>query len=304
MADGQTGRLLRRPRAVIAPAAGESTDRQLLERFARFRDEAAFAALVERHGPMVLNVCSRVLKDRHQAEDAFQATFLVLVRKAGAVGQPELLGNWLYGVAYRIAVKARARAAKRCEHERRAAAMPKPEPACSERQALREVLDAGMNGLPAKYRAPLVLCYLQGKTNEEAAHLLGCPAGTMSYRLARGRELLRRRLTRRGMVFTGGLFPKQLTQHATSATVPGELASDTVKAAMWFAAGKASSAGVLSASVLELTEEMLGTMLAVKLRNVAAAVLLALAFFLGAGLVAHGALAGEQATPSTPGCRP
>src|SRR5262249_2311583 len=149
----------------------------------------------ERHGPMVLNVCLRVLKDSHQAEDAFQATFLVLVRKAGAVGQPELLGNWLYGVAYRIAVKAKARAAKRREHERKAAVMPRPEPSNGATpQELREALDAGMSGLPTKYRAPLVLCYLQGKTHEEAARLLGCPVGSMSSRLARGRELLRRRL--------------------------------------------------------------------------------------------------------------
>jgi RNA polymerase sigma factor (sigma-70 family) len=176
------------------------TDTQLLKRFARQKDEAAFAALVRRHGPMVLAVCRRVLHDAHDAEDAFQATFLVLVRKARFIARPELLANWLYGVAYRVAVKARANANRRSAHERRAGAMTSvgsaPERIGSE---LRAVLDAELSHLPEKYRAPLVLCYLEGKTNEQAARLLGWPTGSISGRLARARELLRERLVSRGL---------------------------------------------------------------------------------------------------------
>lgn len=172
------------------------TDGELLRRFAQRHEEAAFSALLRRHGPMVLSVCRRVLRRTHDAEDAFQATFLVMVEKAQELRRPELLSNWLYGVAYRTALHARRRAARRSEREREAAAMCSD--AASDREIesreLRRVLDEELHRLPQKYRAPLVLCYLEGKTNEEAARLLGWPSGSMSYRLARGRELLRGRL--------------------------------------------------------------------------------------------------------------
>jgi RNA polymerase sigma factor (sigma-70 family) len=176
----------------------EQTDGRLLKRFASQQDQAAFAALVRRHGPMVLAVCRRVLGNAHDADDAFQATFLVLVRKAGAIARPELLANWLYGVAYRVAVKARANAARRSKHEQRA-----PVKACVDPVAeatgreVHAVLDAELRHLPEQYRAPLVLCYLEGKTNAEAACMLGWPTGSISGRLARARELLRMRLVRR-----------------------------------------------------------------------------------------------------------
>jgi RNA polymerase sigma factor (sigma-70 family) len=169
----------------------------LVERFVQRQDEEAFAALVRRHGPLVLGVCRRVLHDWDDAQDAFQATFFVLARKAASLAKPEALGNWLYGVAFRTAVKARARAARRREYERqagRATANPSSELA---RRDLWEALDEELSRLPEKYRAPLVRCYLEGKTNEEAARELGCPPGSMSGRLARGRELLRERLTSR-----------------------------------------------------------------------------------------------------------
>ena len=183
------------------PVSAEQTDQELLRRFVHLQDETAFAILVERHGPMVLGVCRRILGNGHDAEDAFQATFLVLVRRADSLESPELLGSWLYGVAYRIARKLRAQATRRRQQERQAASVvtatePLTDLAWRE---LRDTLDVELNHLPDKYRLPLILCYLQGLTNEEAARRLGWPAGSMSYRLARGRELLRQRLLgRRG----------------------------------------------------------------------------------------------------------
>jgi RNA polymerase sigma factor (sigma-70 family) len=188
----------------MVEAMGEPTDSQLLKRFARQQDEAAFAALVKRHGPMVLAVCRRILRDAHDADDAFQATFLVLVRKAPVIARPELLGNWLYGVAYRVAVKARIIAARRSERERQVPAMTLSDPLSDVTgRELRAVLDAELSRLPEKYRAPLVLCYLEGKTNEQAARLLGWPIGSISGRLARARELLRERLLSRGLAPCG-----------------------------------------------------------------------------------------------------
>ncbi len=187
----------RRPGDPLPSHSGQEdqTDGQLLERFVRQQDEAAFAALVRRHGPMVLGVCRRVLDNAQDAEDAFQATFLVLLRKADSLGRPALLANWLYGVAYRTAMKARAGVLRRRHHERRAASAPRTEPAADAgRDDSSALLEAGLHGLPDKYRAPLVLCYLEGKTNAEAARQLGWPVGSMSSRLARGRELLRERL--------------------------------------------------------------------------------------------------------------
>src|SRR5262249_54208020 len=163
----------------------------------------------------------RVLHDGHAAEDAFQATFLVLVRKASDLHRPEQLAGWLYGVAYRVAVKARTLAARRSEHERRVAAMSRAEsPWGGLEGELRSVLDEEMQYLPEKYRLPLVLCYLEGKTNEQAARQLGWPAGSISYRLARGRELLRKRLSRRGLLFAAGTFALLLTRTTVSAAVP------------------------------------------------------------------------------------
>ena len=175
--------------------AGELSDRQLLERFLAHRDERAFEVLVRRYGPMVFGVSLRVLGDVQEAEDAFQATFLVLVRRAASIGRPELLGNWLYGVAHRIARKSRAQAARRMQRPGRPPLAVEVDPLfeASQRE-LCERLDSELQRLPTKFRAPLVLCYLNGLTNEEAARRLGWPTGSISYRLARGREILRDRL--------------------------------------------------------------------------------------------------------------
>src|SRR5438067_7467271 len=163
MAAGRLGSVMRYLRRVAAPAAGEESDGQLLGRFIARRDEAAFAALVERHGPMVLAVCRRVLGDVHDAEDAFQATFLVLVRKATSIVRPDRLGPWLYGVTYRTALEVRGRRARRRANEKEATDMPAA-PATAEEAAtdLRPILDEEVGRLPAKYRVPFVLCYLEG----------------------------------------------------------------------------------------------------------------------------------------------
>ena len=179
-------------------SATGGSDRQLLERFVRYRDEAAFERLVRRHGPMVLGVCRRVLGRAEDAEDAFQATFLVLMRKAAVIAQPELLGNWLYGVASRIARKARAQIFRRRRVEQEAPPLGSTEELRDECwRETRALLVRELARLPLRYREPLALCYLQGLTNKEAARRLGWPTGSISYRLARGRKLLRARLSDR-----------------------------------------------------------------------------------------------------------
>lgn len=217
--------------AALAAAADLShlSDAQLLRRFFGKREEAAFAALVARHGAMVFNVCRRVLAHSSDAEDAFQAAFLVLVRKGAALRQPEQLANWLYGVAYRTARKVKARASVRAQVERKAGAMQ------IERDAkdltldeLRGILDEEIAQLPEKYALPLVLCYLEGKTNPQAAAQLGWPEGSISRRLSRARELLRTRLAKRGLALSVTLITAAFARPAVA--VPAYLASSTLDA--------------------------------------------------------------------------
>jgi len=235
-------------RQVVLRDAGEVTDRDLLQRFARERDGDAFAALVQRYGPLVLGVCCRVLRQEQDAEDAFQATFLVLARKAGSIEQPERLGNWLYGVASRVAQKARAEAARRRARQQPVtdvlASRGDPE---ADWEDLRQVLDDEVQRLPDKFGAPLVLCYLQGMTREEAAARLGRSAGAVKGLLERGRELLRSRLARRGVTLSMGSLAAMLSGSALSAAVPAVLRDSTVRAALVFAAGKAPAAGSAAA---------------------------------------------------------
>src|SRR4051794_25877581 len=176
---------------------GNLTDGQLLERFISGHDgcaEATFTALVERHGPMVLRVCQQVLSDSHDAQDAFQATFLVLVRRAGSVRKRDSVASWLYGVAHRVARRARADAARRRAHERRGAALAAESVGDGDRPEPWPELHEEIARLPEKYRAAVVLCYLEGLTTEAAARTLGCPQGTVLSRLSRAREQLRGRL--------------------------------------------------------------------------------------------------------------
>ncbi len=296
MANGLLQSVVRFIRTIGASQGGDAADGSLLRRFTAERDEAAFSALMRRHGPMVFGVCRRVLRDPHDAEDAFQATFLVLVRKAGSVGRPDLLGNWLHGVARRTALKAKTEAAKRRTMERRAALPAAVDPADSAEGDLAAVLDEEVSRLPAKYRAPFVLCYLGGKTNEEAARLLGCPAGTVASRLAWARERLRSRLTRRGMGPSVGL----LSAPAASTAVPPALISSTVKAA--------TAASMVSVSVAALTEGVLKAMFVTKVK-MAAALLLAVVVFCGAVGLAYRTLAAgagdrKADSPMPPALRP
>src|SRR5947209_5026354 len=180
-------------RASLLTAGSGPSDGRLLESFAHRGDQAAFEALVRRHGPMVLGVCRRVLGDVHAAEDALQATFLVLVRKAASIAKRELLGNWLYGVAYRTALKAKTAAARRRAKERQVRPMPNPGNEEEVWRELQPLLDQELSRLPDKYRIPVVLCDLQGKSRQEAARQLGCPEGTVSSRLARARVMLAKR---------------------------------------------------------------------------------------------------------------
>ncbi len=257
MLNGQVGQLLRHPAPI--GTTEEQTDAQLLKRFASHHDQGAFAVLVKRHGPMVLAVCRRVLRDSHDADDAFQATFMVLVRKAGSLTRPELVGNWLYGVAYRVAVKARGNAARRSEYERRSPVIAPVDPMLEVTgRELRSVLDAEMSHLPEKYRSPLILCYLEGKTNEEAARLLGWPTGSMSGRLARGRELLRKRLLRKGLTLSAGIFAMLLSKSSAAAAVPDTLCDCTIRGAVFFArAAPGAASAAVSPSVAALAEEVL-----------------------------------------------
>ena len=178
-------------------------DGQLLERYLTRRDEDAFEALVDLHGPMVLGLCRRMLRDPRDIEDAFQATFLVLVRKAPAIRDRSLLSSWLYGVAFRVARRARTRTLRRRDREASVGELEfSAEPDSTARPDFDPTLDQELSRLPEKYRAPLVLCYLRGKTHDQAAAELRCPVGTVRSRLARGRDLLRKRLTRRGFAPT------------------------------------------------------------------------------------------------------
>ena len=292
MATGPLNSLLRHiRRAVLAQNDGES-DGALLQRFVAHRDEAAFATLVRRYAPLVFGVCQRVLHHRQDAEDAFQATFVVLLHKAGSITRPEVLGNWLYGVAYYTAKNAQRMAARRRARERQVTEMAKPQPAAEEDvlRELRSLLDEELSRLPDKYRVPVVLCELQGKSRKEVAIQLDCPEGTVSSRLARGRELLRRRLTKRGLTLPAGSLAILLARDPASASVPPLLVAGTIKTALLLATSPVPAAGVVSAQVAALTGGVLKTMLLAKLKIVTALVL-AMSVVTGAGLLVHNALA-------------
>src|SRR5262245_9301225 len=273
MATGQLNGVIQRLRRVMLLRDG-LTDGQLLEEYVRRHDDAALAALVQRHGPMVWGVCRRVLRNYHDAEDAFQAAFLVFVRKAASIAAPELLANWLYGVAHQTALKARATVAKRHHRERQVTEMP--EPAATEQSLWNDLpprLDQELSRLPDLYRAVIVLCDLEGKTRKEAARYLGLPEGTVGSRLARARAMLAKRLVQRGVVLSSGALAAVLWQQVASAGVPASVVSSTIRAATLFAAGPAAAAGVICPRVAALTEGMLKAMMLSKLKAAVAAVL-------------------------------
>src|SRR5262245_46483937 len=204
-------------RRALAEPLSSRGDAELLERFVSAADEPAFAALLERHGPMVLGVCRRLLGDAHRAEDAFQATFLVLARRARSVRRRDSLACWLFGVASRLSRQARRAEAARLRREARAARRPEAGEADTARQELLALLDEELGRLPERHREPLVLCYLGGRTQDEAAGQLGWSISTLKRRLEAGRRLLRSRLTARGATLGAALLPAALATPALAA---------------------------------------------------------------------------------------
>jgi RNA polymerase sigma factor (sigma-70 family) len=243
----------------VGTVAGQ-TDGQLLARFTHRRDDegqAAFAALVRRHGPMVLRVCSGVLRNMTDIEDAFQATFLVLARKAGSIREPNAVGSWLYGVALRIASKQRAAAIRRRDHERRFAAITSAAETEEARHDLELALLEEVDRLPETYRAPIVLCYLEGLTHEAAARRLSWPLGTVEGRLARARGLLKSRLTRRGLAPALGLLATTASAEAAEAGLSRSCVDAVTGAARSFAVENAEAACTVPARAAMLAREVL-----------------------------------------------
>jgi RNA polymerase sigma factor (sigma-70 family) len=267
--------------ADFGPDGAGMTDGELLARFLSSRDDNALAALVRRHAPMVWGVCCRLLHNHHDTEDAFQATFLVLVRKAQDVPR-HAVANWLYGVARHTAVRLRALAAKRGRRETQVVRMPEPKVAEIPDADLQSVLDEELGRLPGHYRGVIVLCDLEGMTRKEAARHLAIPEGSVASRLARARVLLAKRLTRRGVVLSGGSIAAALSAGSAPASAPPALVASTIKAASLLAAGRA--AGVVSAKLAALTEGVVRAMFLAKLKTVTCA--LGLTVLLGFGAVA------------------
>ena len=254
-------------RAVLLQDGAGLTDGQLLESFVSCREEAAVAALVRRHGAMVWGVCHRVLPSHQDADDAFQATFLVLLRKAASIMPRDMVANWLYGVAQQTALKAKQIADKRRGRERCLMDMPEPKGAEQDRSHdLQLVLDQELSRLPDKYRAVIVLCDLQGKSRKEAARQLNVPEGTIASRIATARTKLAKRLARHGLALGGGSLAAVLSQSVASASVPAGVLSSTIKAVTLVAAGKATATGLISANVAALTEGVIKAMLLTKLK--------------------------------------
>ena len=293
MSGGQLDTVLRHLRKLVGSPAAEDSDGQLLERFLAQRDEAAFAALLARHGPMVWSVCRRLLPQSHDAEDAFQATFLVLVRRARSLDRRGSLAAWLHGVARRVALRARSNHAWERPLTEEVPAMNAIDPtAAAARQELRTLIDEELRRLPEKYRGPVLLCDVEGNTYEEAARQLGYPPGSMSWRLARGRELLRHGLERRGVTLPAALLAALLAEEATAA-VPAALAEATARAALLMAAG---TAGALSLSVGALVDGTTRALTVARLKLVA--VLLALGLLVaGAGVATQRALTAGRPVP-------
>jgi RNA polymerase sigma factor (sigma-70 family) len=266
------------------------TDGQLLERFAAQPGETsglAFATLVDRHGPMVLRVCRAILRHEHEAEDAFQATFLVLVRKANSLWVRDSLGPWLYRVAYRVAVRAKMISGRRKAAEREVAAMASDRYYGEERSDLGPALYEEIDRLPDRYRIPIVLCDLDGGTYETAARHAGCPVGTIKSRLARGRQRLRERLTRRGLI-SASLLETVRFSDAAQATVPRALAELTAQVASRFATGTFLTSEVVSLPAATLAKGILRGTIMTRLKWIGM-ILAAVTLATGAGVLTFGA---------------
>jgi RNA polymerase sigma factor (sigma-70 family) len=269
-------------RTVLLQDGAGLSDGELLGCVVEHRDDAAFAALVKRHGPLVWGVCRRLLS-HHDAEDAFQAAFLVLFRKGASIRPREMLANWLYGVAHQTALHARRTAARRRAREKQVAAMPEAAVVAPDLwDDLRPQLDQELSRLPAKYRVVIVLCDLEGQTRKEAARQLGLPEGTVASRLSRARAMLARQLTQRGAAWSGG-------------AVPPSVVSSTIQAASLLATGQAAAVPV---QVTALTDGVLRTMLVSKLKNAAAGLLLVALLGGAAAAVYRTQAAGQPKAPA------
>ena len=290
----ETGSLLRFIRRIVTDG-NDLEDGQLLARFACHRDEAAFAELVRRHGPMVLGVCRRVHRSAEDAEDAFQAAFLVLARKAGSIGRPEALGNWLYGVAFRSAMELHRKDASRRERQRVLVEEPSVDAVDAiDSSELRSELDHEIHRLPDKYRSAFVLCTLEGRTSEEAAWLLGCPKGTIHSRLSWARERLRSRLARRGFAMSVAGAGSLFTVDSLGATVSTELVRSTAHLATLFVCGQA----IGGAKAIALMHGVLKAMFIQKCKLVSAILVVAVIF--GGGFAWFGQLAWPAAAIELP----
>jgi len=259
-------------------------DAELLDRFEGGEGESArvaFEALVERHGPMVFRVCRGVLRDAHDSEDAFQATFLVLARKARSIRRRDSLSAWLHGVAYHVATSARSTADRRRSHERKAGESRPKSGGGGDWDDLGAVVHEELDRLPDRYRTAVSLCYLEGLTQHEAAERMGWPLGTLQSRLARGRERLRVRLTRRGLAPSVALAASSFAIDGAQAAVPAALASSTARLAM----SRPLAVGAFPAAVKILAEGVVRSMLLTQLKTVG------LALGVTAGLIATGAVA-------------
>jgi RNA polymerase sigma factor (sigma-70 family) len=283
-------------KAALLQAGDRLTDGQLLESFVARRDEGAFEALVRRHGAMVLGVARRVVGNTEDVEDVFQATFLVLVRKAASIRPRETLGNWLYGVAYRTAMKSRSVAARRLAKERQVREMARAQaPEEEVGEELLRLLDKELSRLPDKYRLPVVLCDLEGRPRKLVARQFAIPEGTLSSRLSTARRMLAKRLARYGFAVSGGALAA-LTARA-SAAVPVSLVVSTVRVGLRVAAGQAVALTV----PVSLSKEVVKTMFLVKLKLVFGAVMVVAA--LGAGGVAY-QVGGPRAAQAAPEAKP
>ena len=299
MATTQLGTLLRHIEQLTSGrGAHEWTDGQLLDDFSARRDESAFAALVYRHGPMVLRVCRRVLHHEQDAEDAFQATFLVLARNTASIRKRDTLGNWLHGVAYRTAMKAKRSAARRRNHEARLRAVAPQatsRPSWDETQA---VLDEEIQRLPPVFRAAFVLCVLEGKSGAEAAVELGCKEGTVKSRLSRARRLLQRQLARRGIKLSVLLAALSVAESTSRATLPGSVARTAIRFGLVVAAGR-PAAGVIPSHVAALAAGVTRAMFLTKAK-IATAVLMTVSLLIVGGTQAYQSLAAQEKQDTRP----
>lgn len=280
--------VLRQIQQVVSDQAGALPDGELLQRFVDLRDGAAFEAIVWRHGPMVLSVCRRLLQNVHDAEDAFQATFLVLARRAASIARRPSLVAWLYKVAHRIALRARARSRKFATAGFPVTDVPAPaNPDESVWRELRPLLDEAIQRLPERYRIPIIVCCLEGNTYRAAAELIGCPVSTLSTRLMRARQMLRRELSRRGVTLPAAVLAAALAESTLSAAPSVALVEASVNAAASLAAGHGAAAGMIPESVASLADDAKTIAVGAKGR---AAILLLLAIGTIAGGVAYRAI--------------